>query len=228
MRIAYIHRTAAGARDVWVMSATGTKKTRVTRLGYVTAEPTWSPDGKTLAFAAGADPKFGQLCTIKSTAPYGAPKAMEGYLRGCTDCDPESTDLTPIYVDRFVAWSPDGITIAVFNHDDGRFDDAIDKYDVATKESREYAVTGSECCGFIDISDLAWGPHGEFDYGAAATGELDGADPFVKLVYPGFVPVEGDRSRHLHRSARASRSPTRLPAERRSTSRRPPAVTATW
>jgi hypothetical protein len=67
-------------------------------------------------------------------------------------------------------------------------------YDVATQESHEYAATGAECCGFIDLSDLAWGPHGDFGYGAAATGELDGADPFVKLVYPGFVAVEGDRS----------------------------------
>jgi TolB protein len=193
-RIAYLHRTSAGARDVWVMSANGTHKTRVTRLGNVTAEATWSPDGATLAFAAGDNPEFGQLSTIKSTAPFGAPTAIYGYLRDCTDCDPEGTDLAPIYVDRFVAWSPDGTTIAVFNHDDGQFDDAIYKYDVATQESREYAATGADCCGYIDISDLAWGPHGEFGYGAAATGELDGADPFVKLVYPGFVPVEGDRA----------------------------------
>jgi Tol biopolymer transport system component len=193
-RIAFIHQTPAGVRDIWVMSATGTSKTRVTRLGNVTAEPTWSPDGKTLAFAAGDNPEFGQLSTIKSTAPFGAPTAIQGYLRDCTDCDPENTDLVPIYVDRFVTWSPDGSTIAVFNHDDGRFDDAIYMYDVVTKESREYAASGADCCGYIDLSDLAWGPHGDFGYGAAATGEFDGADPFIKLVYPGFVPVEGDRS----------------------------------
>jgi Tol biopolymer transport system component len=193
-RIAFIHQTAAGARDIWVMSATGGSKTRVTRLANVTAEATWSPDGKTLAFAAGDNPEFGQLSTIRSTAPFGAPIAIQGYLRDCTDCDPEGTDLAPIYVDRFVTWSPDGTTIAVFNHDDGRFDDAIYMYNVATKESREYAATGADCCGYIDLSDLAWGPHGDFGYGAAATGELDGADPFVKLVYPGFVAAEGDRS----------------------------------
>jgi Tol biopolymer transport system component len=193
-RIAYIHRTPTGAQDVWVMSARGANKTRVTHLGNVTAAATWSPDGKTLAFGAGDDPTFGQLSTIKSTAPFGAPTAIQGIPRDCTDCDPDGTDLFPVFVDRFVAWSPDGTTIAVFNHDDGRFDDAIYKYDVATQESHEYLATGAECCGFIDWSDLAWGPNGEFGYGAAATGELDGADPFVKLVYPGFVPVEGDRS----------------------------------
>ena len=193
-RIAYLHRTPGGARDVWVMSANGANKTRVTHLGNVTAAATWSPDGRTLAFAAGDNPEFGQLTTIKSTAPFGAPKAIKGYLRDCTDCDPEGTDLAPIYVDRFVAWSPDSSTIAVFNHDDGQFDDVIYKYDVATRESHEYAATGADCCGYVDLSDLTWGPHGDFGYGAAATGELDGADPFVKLVYPGFVSVEGDRS----------------------------------
>jgi TolB protein len=193
-RIAYIHRTSGGASDLWVMSATGGNKTRVTRLGNVTAEATWSPNGKTLAFAAGDNPEFGQLSTIKSTAPFGAPTAIQGYLRDCTDCDPEGTDLAPIYVDRFVSWSPDGTKIAVFNHDDGQFDDAIYMYDVATQESHEYAATGADCCGYIDLSDLAWGPHGDFGYGAAATGDLDGADPFVKLVYPGFVAREGDRS----------------------------------
>jgi TolB protein len=193
-RIAYLHRTPAGARDVWVMSAKGTNKTRVTHLGNVTAAATWSPDGKTLAFAFGDNPEFGQLSTIKSTAPFGAPTAVQGYLRDCTDCDPEGTDLAPIYVDRFVAWSPDGTTIAVFNHDDGQFDDAIYKYDVATHESRQYAASGADCCGYVDLSDLAWGPHGDFGYGAADTGELDGVDPFVKLVYPGFVARAGDRS----------------------------------
>jgi Tol biopolymer transport system component len=193
-RIAFIHQTPAGSRDIWVMSATGSNKTRVTRLGNVTAEATWSPNGKTLAFAAGDNPEFGQLSTIRSTAPFGTPTAIQGYLRDCTDCDNGSTDLAPIYVDQFVAWSPDGTTIAVFNHDDGRFDDAIYKYDVATRESHRYAATGDDLFGYIDFSDLAWGPHGDFGYGAAATGEFDGADPFVKLVYPGFAPVEGDRS----------------------------------
>ena len=58
-RIAFIHQTPAGSRDIWVMSATGSNKTRVTRLGNVTAEATWSPNGKTLAFAAGDNPEFG-------------------------------------------------------------------------------------------------------------------------------------------------------------------------
>jgi Tol biopolymer transport system component len=193
-RIAYIHRTSAGARDVWVMSANGTNKTRVTRLGNVTAAATWSPDGKTLAFGAGDNPEFGQLYTIKSTAPFGGLSPVQGYLRNCTDCENDNMDLVPIYVDRFASWSPDGTTIAVFNHVDGQFDDAIYKYNVATAESWEFRASGADCCGYVDRSDLAWGPRGDFGYGEADTGEFDGVDPFVTIVYPGFVAAEGDRS----------------------------------
>ena len=220
-RIAYIHRSAAGKRDVWVMSATGANKTRVTRLGNVTAAATWSPDGKTLAFGAGDNPAFGQLYTVASTAPFGGLTPQQGFLRDCTDCDPESTELSPIYVDRFASWSPNGKTIAVFNHDDGMFDDAVYKYNVATKVSREFVASGADCCGYVDVSDLAFGPRGQFGYGVADTGELDGADPFVKIVYPGFRSAEGDRSPAPSRRAGASRSPIPGRAGRRSTSRRP-------
>jgi TolB protein len=205
-RIAYLKDAADGSRDVWVMSATGTNKTRVTHLGNVTAPATWSPDGKTLAFAVDVNdnPPFSQLYTISSTAPFGSPKPIQGYLTDCTDCplptDPPG-DLTPIFVDRFLAWSPDGSRIAVFNHDDGQFDDAIYMYYVATGESREFRATGADCCGSFDFTDLAWGPNGQFGYGLANTG-ADGSDPFVGIFYPDpatsahapFVSAEGDKS----------------------------------
>jgi Tol biopolymer transport system component len=206
-RIAYVKETADGSRDVWVMSATGTNKTRVTDLGNVTTEPTWSPDGTTLAFAADDfdNPAFSQLYTINSTEPFGSPTPIQGYLTDCSDCplstDPPSADLQTIYVDRFLAWSPDGSRIAVFNHDEGEFDSAIYMFYVATGESREFRATGADCCGSFDFTDLAWGPGGQFGYGLANTGE-DGSDPFVGILYPDpksstdapFVPAKGDKS----------------------------------
>jgi Tol biopolymer transport system component len=206
-RIAYLKESADGTRDVWVMSATGTNKTRVTNLGNVTAAATWSPDGKTLAFGVDVfdNPPFSQLFTISSTEPFGSPTPIEGYLTNCTDCplptDPPTGDLAPIFVDRFLAWSPDGSRIAVFNHDEGQFDDAIYMFYVATGESREFRATGADCCGNFDFTDLAWGPNGQFGYGLANTGE-DGTDPFVGIFYPDplssadppFASVEGDKS----------------------------------
>jgi Tol biopolymer transport system component len=97
-------------------------------------------------------------------------------------------------VDRFVSWSPDGRTIAVFNHDDGMYDDAVYKYNVKTKVSREYAASGADCCGYVDLADLAWGPRGQFGYSAADRGDFGDARPVVQIIYPGFVSAEGDRS----------------------------------
>jgi len=125
------------------MNANGTGKAAVTHLGSVTAAPSWSPDGQTLAFGAGSSPQFSLLYEINATAPYGDPTQVQGYYTGCVGCDFESpADLHPIDVDRSVAWSPDGSRIAIFNHADGQLDDAIYFYDVATGEAAPAAGNG--------------------------------------------------------------------------------------
>ena len=227
-RIAYIKEAADGTRDLWVMSATGTNKTRVTDLGNVTSEPAWSPDGKTLAFSAGDNPAYGGLLyTINSAAPFGGLTPLQGYLTNCTDCDPDHP-VIQIYADRFVAWSPDGSRIAIFNHMDAMFDDAIFWYYVATGETFEFGATGADCCGFVVVSDLAWGPGGEFGYGQADTGAVDGSDPFMNILYPAQDPAPGP----LFVSAEGDKSPTPSPSGTRmaftnSTSGRPKIYVAT-
>jgi Tol biopolymer transport system component len=192
-QIAYIHQKPSGARDVWVMLASGLNKTRVTFLSNVTTAPAWSPDGKLLAFGAGASDGLAVLYEISGRAPYGSPTVVQGYHTGCTGCVPDPTDLHPVSVDRYLAWSPDGTTIAIFNHDDVRFDDAIYMYNVGTREARQYDRSGADCCGYIDWSDLAWGPGGAFGFTAGDTGELDGVPPYLHIEFPGFISAEGDR-----------------------------------
>jgi Tol biopolymer transport system component len=184
-RIAFVRESADGATDVWVMGAKGSRKTQVTEVGNATA-PTWSPDGKYLAFGGGPS---SALEKIRSRAPFGSPTELLGYETGkcCSDESPE--DAHPIPVDRFVAWSPDGSRIAVYNHDDDQLDDAIYMYDVATGESRQYASIGGACCGTADWVDLVWGPHGEFGY--ASTDRTEEPQPST-IVYPGYAGRPGD------------------------------------
>ncbi len=181
-RIAFVHETAAGATDVWVMSATGSAKKQVTHLGNVT-EPTWSPNGKYLAFGGDA------LETIRSTPPFGHPTVRMGYYTNTTCCGDElPSEAHPIPVDRFVAWSPDGSRIAVWNHDSAEFDDVIWMYYPATGETRTFLETGADCCGDLDVVDLFWGPAG---FGYADTDVFEDPQPST-IVYPGYAGRPGD------------------------------------
>ncbi|MGZ6754953.1 MAG: TolB family protein, partial [Nocardioides sp.] len=162
-RLSFIHEVS-GRRDVWVMAANGTGKAAVTTTGDVTsAGASWSPKGNRLAFATP------RLQRIRSTAPFGSPTALSGLPTGGF-CDGDGT-LGPILVDRFVAWSPDGTHIAVFDHSDCYFDDRIDMYDRVTQELRQYAASGADCCGYLDWTDLFWGPGGQFGYSERNLGD---------------------------------------------------------
>jgi hypothetical protein len=184
-RISYIHE-AQGRKDVWVMSASGGDKTAVTRSGDVTsAGASWSPNGRRLAFATS------QLQRIRSTAPFGSPTALSGLPTGGY-CDGDGM-LGPVYVDRFVAWSPDGTRIAVFDHSDCYFDDRIDMYHPATGELRQYIASGADCCGYTDWTDLFWSSDGQFGYSERDLGPY-GEDVHApsRIVFPGFLSHKGD------------------------------------
>jgi Tol biopolymer transport system component len=189
-RIAFVHETASGATDLWVMKATGTHKTRVTHVGNAT-EPTWSPHGKFLAFGGGADGVV--LEKVRSRAPFGEPTVLMAYETNTLEGSDETpADAHPFDVDRFVSWSPDGTRIAVFNHDDGIVDDVIYMYNPATGEARQYADVGAACCGEADWSGLTWGPTNRFGY-ASVDYDEDSGDPLPsRIVYPGYAGRPGD------------------------------------
>ena len=192
-RIAYINETAGGVKDVWVMSATGRSKQQVTSTGDVTsAGAAWSPDGRTLAFARGSDPIYGStLYTVRSTSPFGTPTQVIS-TRSTNELCAGDYGGGPVPVDRYVAWSA-GNTIAVYNHDSACPDDAIWMYYPATGEYRQYAVTGGECCGFLDWSDLFFGPGSRFGYSQADHGdEYQVSNPPRRIVYSGFSSRDGD------------------------------------
>ncbi len=96
-------------------------------------------------------------------------------------------------VDRFLAWSPDGTRIAVLSNDDCQFDFRVDHYYVATGEQRLYATSGADCCGYLDWTDLFWGPGNQFGYSQrdrGQYGEVTNAPTYI--VYPGFRSLAGD------------------------------------
>lgn len=183
-RIAFIHEVR-GRRDVWVMSSGGARQRAVTTTGDVTsAGATWSPDGRQLAYATT------QLMTIRSTSPFGAPRPVNGFQTGgeCEDDTPQ-----PVRVDEFLAWSPDGTRIAVLSNDDCQFDFRMDHFFVASGEQRLYDVSGADCCGYRDWTDLFWGPGNQFGYSERNRGQFgEDTDAPSFIVYPGFRSLAGD------------------------------------
>jgi Tol biopolymer transport system component len=182
-RISYIHE-AGGRRDVWVMYAGGGGKRAVTSSGDVTsAGASWSPDGRSLAYASGG------VLKLISIAPGATPTTPSGYESNswCAG-DP----LPTIPVDRFVAWAPVGSRIAVYNRSDCYFDYAMWMFYPATGETYQHRALGADCCGYAEWSDLFFGPTGEFGYS-----ERDGGDYGEEygprlIVYPGFASRAGD------------------------------------
>jgi Tol biopolymer transport system component len=189
-RIAFVHEKAGGATDVWVMRANGSAKTRVTHVRNAT-EPTWSPRGRYLAFGGGDNGVV--LEKVRSHAPFGTPTVLMAYETNTLEGDDESpADAHPFNVDRFVAWSPDGTRIAVFNHDDGIVDDVIYMYNTATGEARQYADVGASCCGEADWSGPTWGPGSTFGYASVDYDDETGDPLPSRIVYPGYVGKPGD------------------------------------
>jgi WD40-like Beta Propeller Repeat len=183
-RIVFIHEVG-GRRDVWVMASGGARKRAVTTTGDVTsAGATWSPDGGQLAYATT------QLMTIRSTAPHGAPRPVDGLQTGGT-CPADAP--SPVNVDRFLAWSPDGSRIAVLSNDDCQFDFRMDHFLVASGEQRLVATSGADCCGYLDWTDLFWGPGNQFGYSQRDRGQFgDKTNAPTFIVYPGFRSLAGD------------------------------------
>lgn len=185
-RIAYLHE-AGGRRDIWVMSSGGGRQRAVTTTGDVTSlGATWAPAGRRLAFSDGQ----GQLVTAASQPPFGV-QAVEAYPTGgfCDEGDPSIR--YPVYVNRFLSWSPDG-RIALLGSD-CYYDDRIDHYDTATGERRQVAASGADCCGYLEWSDLFWGPANQFGYTQRDTGQYgEDVDAPLLIVYPGFRSLDGD------------------------------------
>jgi hypothetical protein len=190
-RIAYIHEPADGVREVWVMRADGSDKTRITRGGNATAGPSWSPDGRWLAFADQGMRK------VRTTAPFGTPEPFIGcYVDLPThdpdgDCDEESGGPHRVGVTGTLAWSPDGSRIVFATGSPLNCDKALSMLDVATGELTLDRQDGCSAGPNFELiySDLVWGPAGQWGFGFQAQNPNDvegGMLAYAHIDYPGF------------------------------------------
>ena len=188
-RIAYIHEVD-GRRDVWVMKAWGGGKRPVTTTGDVTsAGASWSPDGTTLAYASDEALYGSVLRLVSATTPGATPTTPSGYESNSW-CAGDPLETIP--VDRFLAWSPDGERIAVYNRRDCYFDYAMWWYHPATGELYQHLAGGADSSGYAEWSELFFGPTGEFGYTERDLGDYGDTPGPRLIVYPGFASRAGD------------------------------------
>ena len=215
-RIAYIHEPAAGVREVWVMRADGSDKTRITRGGNATAGPSWSPDGRWLAFADTNN----TLVKVRTTAPFGTPSAILGCFESCED-GPQQ----PVGVDRTFAWSPDGTRIVFAGGSPYSCDKALWMLNVATGELTVDRQARGSGCGPLNIiwSDLVWGPAGQWGFGVQIEtfdGPMDSTVVYANIEYAGFdSPIikagyDGYADDEALASVRGDKSPAPSPSGR--------------
>ena len=126
------------AMDVWIMRSDGTARRNVTRNGALNEYPTWSPNGRHLAFNSHRD---GQFEVYRSTA--------SGMRQRNLTRDPAN--------DKWPAWSPDGRHIAFASDRAGSDDVFVMRADGSDVRNLTRTVE-------LEESHPAWMPDGRLSY----------------------------------------------------------------
>ncbi|MGI8478504.1 MAG: hypothetical protein ACR2M2_01365, partial [Gaiellaceae bacterium] len=182
-QIAFVDHRAATGGDLWVMNADGTGLRQLTHsqpppaTNFGARQPSWSPDGKTIAFGYG----------YKGISLIGA----------------DGTNLRPLVrgVSFAAAWSPRGRKIA---YAAGGELNGLSIYVVSPDGSHRQMVARRPCCNY-SYNGPTWSPDGErmaFTVGPAPDSENPGTylgliDRFrgpVSRYASGRYPIDSDWS----------------------------------
>lgn len=106
-RIAFVRTTGGSAKaDLWVMTAGGRDRTRLTDTNVAERDPAWSPEGTRIAYAARTSPS-GPFRIFVARADGSGRTQVTAQAAGLADRSP--------------VWSPDGTRIAFVSDRDGGF-----------------------------------------------------------------------------------------------------------
>ena len=165
-RIAYVRRTGDGRPDLFVMTASGTGRQRLTHTPVPERDPSWSPDGTSIVYSARTSPR-GPFRIFLAKADGSARTQLTTQARG-------SADRSPVF-------SPDGTKIAFVSDRDGGFPEI---YVMSLDSSRVNRLTANV---FVD-GNPSWSPDGTRILAerccANGTSDLESIDVATHAVTP--------------------------------------------
>jgi Tol biopolymer transport system component len=137
------------AGELWQMNADGTAQHRVTE--GKAAGPSFSPDGRWIAYSAPACVGGPGVYRVKATAPHGVPEVL--FPASCRDQElpaptaPTQTDAAALTdrlrFDDAIAWAPDGARIAFRGGDcESVYDNCLSIGNIETGMERALAGFG--------------------------------------------------------------------------------------
>jgi hypothetical protein len=189
-KIAYVNESSTGLRDVWLMNANGSGKTKVTSVGDVAQGVTWAPNGSRLALVSG-----GYLKWVRATAPFGTPQSFLGYeTNDGANGDEPATERHPLLaqsragMNGTLAWSTNNRIAYLGN--DSYFDWSLEIYNVGTAESWARTSSGGDCCGYTRWSEFFWGSSSKLGYSQALDEDYGTTYHPTSIVYPGVPTTE--------------------------------------
>jgi len=221
--IAYVSDSGRRNKEVWVMSADGTNKRRVTNNGSINLFPSWSPDAKTLVYTSFKGGLSELYLLYRGTRP-GAKliQTRDEKFRGVWSPNDDTIAAvvsrqgnTDIYTvssngkdprrltdDRAIesspSWSPDGKKMAFVSDRTGS--PQIFVKDLASGEEKRLTFSGDY------NASPAWSPTGEWiAYAAQAGNDFD-----IYLITP-----DGSFTQPLVTSARSDEDPAWSPDGRK-------------
>ena len=161
-RIAFA-RKARGQLDLFVMDVDGSNVTRVMRTANADEVlPSWSPDGKKLAFTATVTTPDGWQSDIYRI------RVSDGRFRRLT-YTPKTKEFTP-------DWSPDGTEIAFTKQNQARSKFGIAAVRPDASGLRWVVINPDSASGYTDVNP-SWSPDSQW----IAFARDHGSDPFVDI-----------------------------------------------